>query len=182
MLSHNRHYSYPASAATAATPPCRGDSRAAAAYTRGVSAAAGGVGAPHHVLRAGVAIETDCPNAPAVWPSEAGFSGCSSTGKMHPQSEYAAELAWGARFHDWRGLSSFRMPYRVHPGDGLARELSRNWTPRAAAPSFSGIEGNGLDGRIFGTDLPAPPPGFPVPSPADMRHPYKTVSSPHSYR
>lgn len=60
-----------------------------------------------------------------------------------------------ARFGDWRYIPNFEMAYIPGNNDYLYWSLGPNYKVGPYAAPFSGPDGNGIDGRLYGTnDIP----------------------------
>lgn len=63
----------------------------------------------------------------------------------------SSPLAQIARFHDWRN-ANFEMAYQPGDNDYLKWSLGPNYKPGPFSVPYSGPNGNGVDGRLYGTN------------------------------
>ena len=65
----------------------------------------------------------------------------------------SAPLAQIARFGDWQALpGGFEMAYKPATNDHLEYTLSSSYRPGPHDVPFSGVPGNGIDGRLYGNN------------------------------
>lgn len=76
----------------------------------------------------------------------------------------SAPLAQIARFDDWQKVpGGFEMAYNPGPNDYLLWTLGPDFKPGPYDVPFSGRQGNGIDGRLYGNNTiktADPPVGF----------------------